>query len=125
MELLNLDELTTVDRFVTLRGKRYAVNDRSVGQMLESVVMAKRAGTHTEEEFLESMISTVQSVIPDCPVDTIRSMNLRQMVALLEFVNQDPSALVAQAEAQAQSEGKSGNVESVVDAKKAASDKGE
>lgn len=115
MDLLNLDELTNVDRFVTLRGKRYAVTDRSVGQMLESVVMAKRAGTHTEEEFLESMISTVKSVIPDCPVESIRSMNLRQMVALLEFVNQDPAQLVAQAEEDAKATGKAGQVESVVE----------
>lgn len=115
MDLLNLDELTSVDRFVTLRGKRYAVNDRSVGQMLESVVMAKRSGSHTEEEFLESMINTVKSVIPDCPEAFVRSMNLRQMVALLEFVNQDPAQLVAEAEADAQSQGQTGQVESVVE----------
>ena len=101
MELLNLDELTTIERFVTLRKKRYAVNDRSVGQMIESINIAKRADTNTEEDFLNSMVATVQAVIPDCEASVIRSMSLRQMVALLQFANQDPEALVAEATSQA------------------------
>ena len=40
-------------------------------------------------------------------------LSLRQMVALLEFVNTDPNKIAAEAEAQAKEEGKSGVVESI------------
>lgn len=113
MELLNLDELTTLERFVTLRGKRYPVADRSVGQMIESIAITRKGGVQTEEDFLNSMVKTVEAVIPDAPQEVIRSMSLRQMVALIEFVNQDPNKLAAEAEAQAKAEGKTGAVESV------------
>lgn len=113
MDLLNLDELTTLERYVTLRGKRYAVNDRSVGQMIESINVTKKAGVQTEEDFLNSMVKTVKAVIPDCPDDVVRSMSLRQMVALLEFVNQDPNKLAEEAVKQAEAQGQSGQVESV------------
>lgn len=115
MDLLNLDELATLERFVSLRGKRYAVNDRSVGQMIEAINITKKAGVQTEEEFLDSMIKSVSAVIPDAPQDVIRSMSLRQMVALLEFVNQDPNKLAEQAEQAAKAQGKSGQVEDVVE----------
>jgi len=113
LELFNLDELTTLERFVTLRGKRYPVVDRSVGQMIESIAMTRKGGVQTEEDFLNSMVKTVEAVIPDAPAEVIRSMSLRQMVALLEFVNTDPNKIAAEAEAQAKEEGKSGVVESV------------
>ena len=116
MDLLNLDELMTLERYVTLRGKRYGVNDRSVGQMIESIAIVKKNGIQSEEEFLESMVKTVKAVLPDAPEDVIRSMSLRQMVALLEFANSDPSKIAAEAEAQAKAEGKTGQVESVVEA---------
>lgn len=112
MDLLNLDELTTLERYVNLRGKRYAVNDRSVGQMIESIAITKKGGIQTEEEFLQSMVKTVEAVIPDAPLEVVRSMSLRQMVMLLEFVNQDPDKLAKEVEEQARAEGKSGLVES-------------
>lgn len=113
MELLNLDELANVDRYVTVRGKRYAVYDRTVGHMLESVALARRTEAHTEEEFLEAMLKTVKTIIPDCPEEVVRSLSLRQMTALLEFVNRDPAQFVAEAQAEAEAQGKTGEVESV------------
>lgn len=114
MELLNLDELSLLERYVSLRGKRYAVNDRSVGQMIESIAITRKGGIQTEEEFLASMVKTVEAVIPEAPSEVVRSMSLRQMVALLEFVNQDPNKIAEEAEAQAKADGKTGAVESVV-----------
>jgi len=115
MDLLNLDELTTLERYVTLRGERYAVCDRSVGQMIEAINITKKGGLQKEEEFLASMVNTVKSVIPDCPEGVIKSMSLRQMVALLEFANTDPAAIAKQAEEAAREAGKSGMVEDVVE----------
>lgn len=112
MELLNLDDLTTIERVVTIRGQRYAVADRSVGQMIESLAMVKRGTKATEEEFLGSMVKTIKSILPDCPEDVIRSMSLRQMSALMEFVSQDPNKIAAEAAEEARAEGKSGEVES-------------
>lgn len=118
MDLLNLDELVTLERFVTLRGERYAVSDRSVGQMIEAINITKKGGVQKEEDFLDSMVKTVKAVIPDCPDSVVNSMSLRQMVALLEFVNTDPNKLAAEAEKAAQEQGKTGVVEDVVEAGK-------
>lgn len=112
MDLLNLDDLTTIERVVTIRGKRYSVVDRSVGHMIEAIAMVKRGTKATEEEFLDGMVKTVKSILPECPEEVIRSLSLRQMNALMEFVNQDPNKIAEEAAEEARAEGKSGNVES-------------
>lgn len=112
MELLNLDDLTTIERVVTIRGQRYSVADRSVGQMIESLAMVKRGTKATEEQFLDSMVKTVKAILPDCPEEVVRSMSLRQMTALMEFVNQDPNKIAAEAVSEARESGQAGNVES-------------
>jgi len=113
MELLNLDELVELKRFVTIRGKRFVMADRSVGQLIESIVVSKSDTEMTELEYFEQMVKTVQTILPDAPESVIRSLNMRQIVALLEFANKDPNALAAEAADEARAQGKSGKVESV------------
>ena len=113
MELLNLDELVELKRFVNIRGKRFVMADRSVGQLIESIVVSKSDTEMTELEYFEQMVKTVQTILPDAPESVIRSLNMRQIVALLEFANKDPNALAAEAADEARAQGKSGNVESV------------
>lgn len=115
MDLLNLDELTELERRVNIRGVEYPVVERSVGVMLDSLRVAKAAaakGKNTavaEEVFFENMIKTIQTIIPECPEAVVRGLSMAQMLALFEFANQDPQKMAEEAlasqEARANGEG--------------------
>lgn len=107
MDLLNLDALVDVQRFVTLHGKRYEVADRSVGAMLDAVAMARTASLRNPDEddmelFLTDMVRTIRTILPTCPEEVVRSMSLPQMSALITFANSDPQDLAARAAAAGQ-----------------------
>lgn len=102
MDLLNLDELTELKREVTIRGINYAVVERSVGVMLDSIRVAKMAAVkgkskQTEDAFFENMIGTIQTIIPDCPLEIVRGLTMNQMVALFDFCNRDPNVMAEEA----------------------------
>lgn len=101
MNLLNLDELTELEREVQIRGINYPIVERSVGVMLDSIKIAKaahRGGKKpTEEEFFGDMLKTLKTIIPDCPDEVLRGLNMSQMLAVLEFCNSDPNKLATEA----------------------------
>lgn len=90
-DLLNLDEIISVKRTVTVRGTEYAIADRTVDQMLNSIAQSRRFqdGEHslTPEEVLSEMKKTCMSLLPDCPEAVIGGLNLKQMNALIEFAS--------------------------------------
>lgn len=98
-DLLNLDELLEIEREVTIRGVNYPIVERSVGVMLDSLKIAKRQGSSrggkkvSEEEFFQDMLKTLKTIIPDAPDEVLRGLTMRQMVAVLEFCNQNPEDL--------------------------------
>lgn len=104
MDLLNLDDLVEIERQVTIRGVQYPVVERSVGLLLDSIVVAKQAALRknkpNEQVFFENMIKTIRTILPECPEEIVRGLTMPQMVAVLEFCNQDPNKLAAKAEAQ-------------------------
>lgn len=118
MDLLNIDELSGPERKVTIRGVQYAVVDRSVGLMLDSIRAVKQAeaakgrkGKAVDEEvFFENMIRTLQTIIPECPLEVTRGLSLGQMMAILDFVNQDPNKMAADAVKEAAEAGNTGDV---------------
>lgn len=104
VDLLNLDELTELERCVTIRGKEYSVVERSVGVLLDSIKVAKSAalkskGTNADKEqvFFEGMIKTIQTIIPECPEAVVRGLSMPQMLALFEFANRDPQRMAEEA----------------------------
>lgn len=124
MDLLNLDELTELERRVTIRGTEYAVVERSVGVMLDSLRVAKSAaskgkGKQSEEVFFESMIKTIQTIIPECPEAVVRGLSMAQMIAVFEFANRDPQKMAEEALASQEAKLKDGVVESEEEAPKA------
>lgn len=114
MDLLNLDDLADIKRYVTIRKKKYLLADRSVGQMITAIKVAKAQPENEADEaqVFKSMVQMAQQIVPECPVDVIESLTARQIVALLQFANQDPNALAAEAATEARAKGKSGQVSS-------------
>lgn len=116
MNLLNIDELSGPERNVTIRGVQYAVVDRSVGLMLDSIRAVKEAerskGKKTDEEvFFTNMIRTLRTILPECPEEVVRGLSMGQMMAILDFCNQDPNKMAEEAIAEQKAAGKSGDVE--------------
>ena len=115
MDLLNIDDLSDPERFVTIRGVQYAVVDRSVGLMLESIRAVKQAakskrGKVDEEDFFVNILKTLRTVLPECPEEIVRGLSMRQMMAVLDFCNQDPNAMAEEAVAEAKASGNTGDV---------------
>lgn len=102
MDLLNLDELTGVERQITIRGVNYSVVERSIGVLLDAIKMSKAAakrrnGKQDEEAFLNDMIKTLRTILPECPEEVVRGLTMPQMVTVLEFCNQDPNKMADEA----------------------------
>lgn len=115
MDILNIDDLVTPERVIVLRGQSYSVVDRSVGLLLDSIRAVKQQekrnkGKIDEEMFFENIIKTVRSIIPECPEEVVRGLQMNQMIAIIEFCNQDPNKMAEEAVAEQKSAGKSGDV---------------
>lgn len=114
MDLLNIDDLSEPERYVTIRGVQYAVVDRSVGLMLDSIRAVKQAAKRgkkvDEEDFFTNILKTLRTVLPECPEEIVRGLSMRQMMAILDFCNQDPNAMAEEAVAEAKATGNTGDV---------------
>lgn len=124
MDLLNIDELSGPERRVTIRGVEYAVVDRSVGLMLDSIRAVKQQskgnkGKVDEETFFTNMLKTLRTILPECPEEVVRGLSLQQMMAILDFCNQDPNKMADQAVEESRAAGNAGNVNDVVEPGKA------
>jgi len=119
MNLLNIDELSGPERFVTIRGIQYPVVDRSVGLMLDSIQAVKQQsklngkgkGAHVDEEvFFSNIIKTLRTILPECPEEIVRGLSMVQMMAILDFCNQDPNKMAEDAINEAKKSGNEGDV---------------
>lgn len=88
MDLLNIDELVKPTRAVVVGGYEHVIAEQSIGQLIESVKMAKAAKTDENPAFeFEQYVKTVQRLIPTCPEHTVRGMTMRQLGAIMDFAN--------------------------------------
>lgn len=115
MDLLNIDELTGPERRVTIRGVEYSVVDRSVGLMLDSIRAVKQQqkvkGKGVDEElFFTNIIKTLRTILPECPEEVVRGLSMPQMMAILDFCNQDPNKMADEAVKEAKASGNNGDV---------------
>lgn len=118
VDLLNIDELSGPERRVTIRGVEYAVVDRSVGLMLDSIRAVKqqskrKGGKVDEEDFFMNIIKTLRTILPECPEEVVRGLSMSQMMAVLDFCNQDPNKMADEAVKEAQASGNEGSVNDV------------
>ena len=124
--ILNIDELVTVKRQLTLRGETYDIVEQSVGLMLDSINAIKQADKRRggkkmdEAESLERMLKTLQTLVPECPEHVLRGLTMVQMIAILNFCNQDPNRQAEEAQAEAsEAERAAGETNQVVEVGKA------
>ena len=115
MDLLNIDELSGPERRVTIRGVEYAVVDRSVGLMLDSIravkQQSKAKGNKVDEEtFFANILKTIRTILPECPEEVARGLTLPLMMAVLDFCNQDPNKMAEEAVAENKAAGNDGAV---------------
>jgi hypothetical protein len=108
MKLLNLDELVTVERYVTLRGVRYAVAERTIGVLvagLQAAQAQEAAGEVNQAKFFEDLIKTLRSILPELPEEVASSLSMEQAVAIINFASQDPKTLADAVSQEAPAEG--------------------
>jgi len=90
IELLNLDELVTENRAVTIRGVEYPLANQTVGQMLMAMKESKKATTMSDadpENVLSKMLGLCAELLPTCPESVLHSLNITQMSALIDFAS--------------------------------------
>lgn len=87
VKLLNLDELAANKRAVVINGVEYEVAEQTVGEMIKRLQVTKKVDTETPEGFLEVMRDTAQTILPKAPKKVIDNLTIKQITALIEFIN--------------------------------------
>jgi len=89
-KLLNIDELTTVEKEIQIKGERYPVVERTVEQVLQAIKAEKTLSSQdvdSEESRVEMFVGMVKSAIPECPDEVLRNLPIRSLTVILEFIN--------------------------------------
>ena len=99
MELLNLDELVTTTRQVTLLGETYDIAEQSVSQMLAAAKLTKLIENEKNdaEVIMNAMVAVASSIIPDCPTEVISRLRFEQLNALINFASATDEQVVEEA----------------------------
>lgn len=95
MELFNVDEILQVTRQITIGGETYNVVDQSVEQMLTNIQLQKAVeGKEDETTIVNRIVQAIQESIPDCPIEKIKRLPFRALIAIIEFVNASDKEVV-------------------------------
>lgn len=92
-DILNLDELSNVVKQFTYQGKTYDICEISLGDFIQLTAEQKRLeaqekkGTITEEDMAASYRANIRRMVPGITDEVINSMTMRQLKALLDFIN--------------------------------------
>lgn len=88
VKLLNLDELAAIKREVQIKGKSYEVAEQTIGEMIARLQLSKQVeGSDSPESFLTTMRDTAQNILPKAPKSVINGLSMKQITALIEFIN--------------------------------------
>ncbi len=100
VKLLNLDDLVVVDRVVTIGGVDYPVAEQTIGQMITRLALAKKSEANQDDPMtiLSALRDTARQILPSAPKEIIDGLQSKQIVKLIEFVNQGDEDVVAKAE---------------------------
>lgn len=98
MKLLNLDDLTAVRRTVQIEGVEYAIAEQTLGQLIEDLKIGRKT-KRTEADMAQALLTQAQALLPDCPEDKLRKLNMRQLNALVEFARASDDDVVGETEA--------------------------
>lgn len=99
VKLLNLDDLVVVKRVIQLGGKDYPVAEQTIGEMLARLSLAKEAESVTNDpvKILQSLRDTARQILPTMEENLVDSLNMNQIVRLIEFVNEADAEVAAKA----------------------------
>lgn len=101
MELLNIDDLVKPKRAIVVGGYEHVIAEQSIGQLIESIKLAKAVRTEDDPAFeFEQYVKAVQRLLPTCPEATIRGLTMRQLGAIMDFANKPDVEAVAEAAAE-------------------------
>lgn len=102
IELLNLDDLVTTTRFVTIRGNEYAIADQTLEQMLTALKKSKELNKKGKEvgpeQIIQEMRDTCAMIIPDAPAEVLNTLSIKQAAALIEFASKSPEQIMTESE---------------------------
>ena len=94
MKLLNLDELTGVDRPVLLGGKTYHIKEQNIQQLIDSVKTQRTLKSSDTEAVFEALVTSAQSALPEAPEHEIRKLNVTQLQALIKYASASDEELL-------------------------------
>jgi lysyl-tRNA synthetase class I len=107
MELFNVDEILQVTRQITIHGETYNVVDQSVELMLSNIQLQKAVENKEDEEaIVNRIIKSISESIPECPVEKIKRLPFRALVAIIDFVNASDKEVVEGSKEEVTEEGK-------------------
>lgn len=86
MQLLNLDDLSAPKKTVQIENIEYPIAEQSLGQLIDLLNEQKKLKTkHTESDVATALLKQAQMLLPTCPVEKLRALNVRQLNALINF----------------------------------------
>lgn len=89
MNILNIDDLATPKRQLTIFGKTYETRDDSVQSFIDSIKLAeemeKNKGKKSPVDQMEMLVKAVLHAVPGLPEVDVRRLNQAQMLTILAF----------------------------------------
>ena len=87
-KILNVDELTPVDKKIEIKGVQYEVVDRTVEQVIQAIKAEKKLeNSPNQEERMQMFVDMIKAAIPTLPVETIKNLPVRSLMLIMNFVN--------------------------------------
>jgi len=87
---LDLDAFATEPGKIRYKGETYEIQDISVELYAKAIKLQDKIDNATDDEdVLNGVMELLGAMIPDMPFETIKTMNIKQLSALLGFVVQD------------------------------------
>lgn len=83
---LNLDELASEKRVVTLKGVSYEMKEMSVSDFIELTRISENLSDDMPpSEQMELMVRMIQMSFPEMPKEVLHGLNIRQLNKITEF----------------------------------------
>ena len=87
---LDLDAFATEPGIIKYKGATYEIQDISVELYAKAIKLQDKIDNATDDEdVLDGVMELLGAMVPDMPQETIKTMTIKQLTALLGFIIQD------------------------------------
>lgn len=87
---LDLDAFATEPGKIKYKGETYEIQDISVELYAKAIKLQEKIDNATDDEdVLNGVMELLGAMVPDMPQETIKTMTIKQLTALLGFIIQD------------------------------------